>query len=197
MTPFSAFRRSLLLAAMIGVAGTALAQTPPASPPATPPAGAPAAAPAPKVVYFINLKDGQTVTSPFKVQFGLSGMGVAPAGVDKPNTGHHHLLIDTTLSADQMKSAIPMDAQHLHFGGGQTETMVTLPPGKHTLQLEFANWSHIPFDPPVQSAVITVNVQGPEAAKSSTKSSAKSTKSSHGHHARHRHHHHTAEYLQQ
>jgi Domain of unknown function (DUF4399) len=194
MTPFSAFRRSLLLAAMIGVASTALAQTPPASPPATPPAAAPAAPPPPKVVYFINLKDGQTVTSPFKIQFGLSGMGVAPAGVDKPNTGHHHLLIDTTLSADQMKGAIPMDAQHLHFGGGQTETMVTLPPGKHTLQLELANWSHIPFDPPVQSPVITVNVQGPEAAKSSTKSSAKST---HAHHAHHRHHRHTAEYMQQ
>lgn len=74
-------------------------------------------------VYFINLKDGQEVTSPFLVQFGLSGMGVAPAGVEKPNTGHHHLLIDTSLSGDALKQPIPMDDTHRHFGNGQTEAM--------------------------------------------------------------------------
>ena len=110
-------------------------------------------------VYFINLKDGQTVTSPFLIQFGLSGMGIAPAGVDKPNTGHHHLLIDTTLSGDQLKQPIPMDDTHRHFGAGQTEATITLPPGKHTLQLVLGDWSHIPHVPPVMSPVITVTVK--------------------------------------
>ena len=86
---------------------------------------APAQTPSPNgaKVYFINLKDGQEVTSPFLVQFGLSGMGVAPAGVEKPNTGHHHLLIDATLSGDELKQPIPMDDGHRHFGNGQTEAM--------------------------------------------------------------------------
>jgi len=110
-------------------------------------------------VYFINLKDGDTVTGPFKVQFGLSGMGIAPAGVDKPNTGHHHLLIDTTLSPDELKAPIPADAQHLHFGGGQTEALVTLSPGRHTLQLVLGDWSHVPFEPPIVSPVITITVK--------------------------------------
>jgi Domain of unknown function (DUF4399) len=110
-------------------------------------------------VYIINLKNGAKVKSPFLVQFGLSGMGVAPAGVDKPNTGHHHLLIDTTLKGDELKTAIPADDKHKHFGAGQTEATVTLPKGKHTLQLMFADWSHIPFTPPVMSQVITVTVQ--------------------------------------
>jgi len=110
-------------------------------------------------VYFINLKNGAKVKSPFLVQFGLSGMGVAPAGVEKPNTGHHHLLIDTTLTAEQMKTPIPADDTHKHFGGGQTETMVTLPKGKHTLQLVLGDWTHIPHVPPVLSQSITVTVQ--------------------------------------
>ncbi len=144
MIPYSAFRRSLLLAVMIGIPAVALGET------AAPPGAA---------VYFINLKDGDTVTSPFKVQFGLTGMGIAPAGVDKPKTGHHHLIIDATLSPEEMKQPIPADAKHVHFGGGQTETMVTLPPGKHTLQLVLGDWSHIPFDPPIMSPVITVTVK--------------------------------------
>jgi hypothetical protein len=110
-------------------------------------------------VYIINLKDGQKVKSPFLVQFGLSGMGVAPAGVEKPNTGHHHLLIDATLTPEQMKGALLNDDKHRHFGGGQTEAMITLPKGKHTLQLVFADWSHIPFNPPVMSKVITITVR--------------------------------------
>ena len=110
-------------------------------------------------VYFINLKDGAEVTSPFLVQFGLSGMGVAPAGVEKPNTGHHHLLIDTKLTDEQMKEPIPADDTHKHFGGGQTEAMVTLPPGQHTLQLMLADWSHIPHSPPVMSEPITITVK--------------------------------------
>jgi hypothetical protein len=116
------------------------------------------ASPAGASVYFINLKDGDAVTSPFRVQFGLTGMGIAPAGVEKPNTGHHHLFIDTTLSDDQLKTPIPSDAQHLHFGGGQTEATVTLPPGTHTLQLVLGDWSHVPHVPPVASQVIKVTV---------------------------------------
>jgi hypothetical protein len=115
--------------------------------------------PAGAKVYFINLKDGDTVSSPFLVQFGLSGMGVAPAGVEKPNTGHHHLLIDTTMTDEQMKEPIPVDDTHKHFGGGQTEAMVTLPEGKHTLQLLLADWTHIPHVPPVISEPITITVR--------------------------------------
>ena len=109
--------------------------------------------------YFINLKDGDTVKSPFLVQFGLSGMGVAPAGVEKPNTGHHHLLIDATLSPEQLKQPIPADDHHLHFGGGQTETMVTLPEGTQTLQIVLGDWTHIPHVPPVMSNTISITVR--------------------------------------
>ena len=96
-------------------------------------------APANAKVYFVNLKDGATVKSPVKVVFGLSGMGVAPAGIEKAKTGHHHLLIDRPAlgkgpdGADELSANIPADENHKHFGGGQTETMLTLKPGKHTL----------------------------------------------------------------
>jgi uncharacterized protein DUF4399 len=146
---------ALAVLGVLAIAGSnaASAQTPA-------PAPAPAAAtPAPAKVYIINLKDGAKVKSPFLVQFGLSGMGVAPAGVEKPNTGHHHLLIDTTLTADEMKSPIPNDEKHKHFGGGQTEVMVTLPKGKHTLQLVMGDWTHIPQVPPVMSKPITITVR--------------------------------------
>jgi hypothetical protein len=133
-----------IVCATLWAAGPTLAQTP--SPPGA-------------KVYIINLKDGDTVTSPFKVQFGLTGMGVAPAGVEKPNTGHHHLIIDTTLTPDELKAPIASDAKHIHFGGGQTEAMVTLPPGKHTLQLVLGDWSHIPHVPPVMSTPITITVK--------------------------------------
>jgi hypothetical protein len=111
-------------------------------------------------VYFINLKDGDEVANPVKIQFGLSGMGVAPAGVeDKKNTGHHHLLIDTTLEGEALNEPIPADDQHRHFGGGQTETSIDLPAGTHTLQLVLADWSHIPHNPPVVSEKITITVK--------------------------------------
>ena len=117
------------------------------------------AAPANAMVYFINVKDGDTVKSPFKIQFGLSGMGVAPAGIEMPNTGHHHLLVDATLAPEQAKEPIPADEHHLHFGGGQTETTLTLPPGRHTLQLVLGDWLHVPFNPPIVSPAITVEVK--------------------------------------
>jgi hypothetical protein len=123
------------------------------------PAAAQTPSPEGAKVYFINLKDGAEVDSPFLVQFGLSGMGVAPAGVEKPNTGHHHLLIDAKLTPEQLKEPIPADDNHKHFGGGQTEAMVTLPKGQHTLQLVLADWTHIPHVPPVMSEPITITVR--------------------------------------
>jgi len=111
-------------------------------------------------VYFIDLKDGDTVSSPVTIKFGLSGMGVAPAGVDdKPNTGHHHLIINETIEGDELNEPIPADDNHKHFGGGQTETTVDLPAGTHTLQLVLGDWSHIPHNPPVMSDKITVTVK--------------------------------------
>jgi hypothetical protein len=128
-------------------------------------ASAQSVAPAGAHAYFVNLHDGQTVTSPFKVVFGLTpNMGVAPSGVEKANVGHHHLLIDTKLTAGEMTESITVDEQHVHFGKGQTETTVTLPPGKHTLQLVLGDWSHIPFNPSVQSDVITVTVKADTAS---------------------------------
>jgi len=108
--------------------------------------------------YFISPKDGETVKSPFTVRFGLKGMGVAPAGLFKENTGHHHIFIDVNQLPD-LKGPIPKDSQHLHFGGGETETTLTLPEGKHTLQLLVGDLAHIPHEPPVLSEKITITVQ--------------------------------------
>ena len=107
-------------------------------------------------VYIISPKDGDTVCETFTVKFGLREMGVAPAGIDKENTGHHHLLIDAkTLPAmDQ-----PMGKDVKHFGGGQTEATITLPKGKHTLQLVLGNYLHIPHNPPIVSKKITITVE--------------------------------------
>ena len=111
-------------------------------------------------VYFISPPNGATVSSPVMVQFGLSGMGVAPAGVEKENTGHHHLLVDAPLpEGAALNEAIAKDEQHLHFGGGQTEAMIALPPGQHTLQLLLGDHNHIPHKTPVASAPITITVQ--------------------------------------
>jgi hypothetical protein len=116
-------------------------------------------APADAKVYFINIKDGDTVTSPVTIRFGLSGMGIAPAGTEVENTGHHHLIIDEKMEGEAMNEAIPVDEHHMHFGKGQTEATVTLPKGKHTLQLLLGDWSHVPHKSPVMSDVITVNVE--------------------------------------
>jgi uncharacterized protein DUF4399 len=108
-------------------------------------------------VYIISPKNGATVHNPVRVQFGLKGMGIAPAGVKSDNTGHHHLLIDTDPPAD-LGAALPASDKMVHFGKGQTETTLTLPPGKHTLQLLFADQNHVPFQPPVISPKITITV---------------------------------------
>jgi hypothetical protein len=113
--------------------------------------------PAGASVYIISPKDGAKVSSPFVVEFGLKGMGVAPAGVKIENTGHHHLLIDTDAPAD-LSAPLPSSDKVMHFGKGQTQTTLTLPPGKHTLQLLLGDNSHVPHNPPVISKKITVTV---------------------------------------
>lgn len=111
-------------------------------------------------VYFISPADGATVKSPVHVVFGLMGLGVAPAGTEKPHTGHHHLLIDTELPAGEaLDEPIPADAHHIHFGGGQTETTVELAPGTHTLQLVVGDANHVPHNPPLASKKITITVE--------------------------------------
>ena len=108
-------------------------------------------------VYFINIKNGDILKSPFLVQFGLVGKGVAPAGVDRKNTGHHHLLINVDKIDYNMP--IPSSAQHLHFGLGQTETNLDLPSGKHILQLVLGDKYHVPHQPPLMSQKIEVTVE--------------------------------------
>jgi Domain of unknown function (DUF4399) len=137
---------TVLAATMLGLAVVGLAEATTSAPGAK--------------VYFINLKNGDTVTSPFLVQFGLSGMGISPAGVEnQPLTGHHHLLVGTKLTDEELKGAIPVDAKHLHFGKGQTETTLTLAPGTYTLQLVLGDWSHVPHDQPLMSEIITITVK--------------------------------------
>ncbi len=116
------------------------------------------AAPANAKLYFISPKDGERIKGPVTVRFGLSNMGVAPAGIDQTNTGHHHLLIDlATLPA--LDQPLPATDQIKHFGGGQTETTLTLSPGKHTLQLLLGDKLHIPHQPAVLSDQITITVE--------------------------------------
>ncbi len=116
-------------------------------------------------VYFVNLEDGATVASPVKVIFGLSNMGVAPAGTEKENTGHHHILINRAPfgegpdDAEMIENGLPADENHVHFGGGQTEVTLDLPAGTHTLQLVLGDQFHVPHDPPVITEVITITVE--------------------------------------
>lgn len=115
------------------------------------------ASPEEPVLYFISPADGAEVNNPVTVRFGLKNMGVAPAGVNVPNTGHHHLLIDTELP--DLTQPVPKDEHHRHFGGGQTETTIELSPGRHTLQLLLGDYQHIPHNPPVVSKRITIFVK--------------------------------------
>ena len=114
--------------------------------------------PAGAEVYIVSPKNGAKVKSPVTVVFGLKGMGIAPAGIKFDNTGHHHLLIDSELPAD-LSQPLAANEKSVHFGKGQTETSVTLPPGKHTLQLVLGDSLHIPHDPAVYSKQITITVE--------------------------------------
>jgi hypothetical protein len=156
MTPqarlFSTRRMTLgafAVAALLGAAALQ-AQTPQQVPRTPAPAGAKA--------YFIAPADGATIRGPVRVVMGLSGMGVAPAGVAIPNTGHHHVLVNAPANIDLSK-ALPADDTHRHFGVGQTEAVLNLPPGRHTLRLVLGDANHVPHDPPVTSETITITVQ--------------------------------------
>jgi len=144
-------KRILLALALTGLAGAALAADAPASLPVTP-------APSGAEVYIISPANGATVGQEVTVRFGLKGMGVAPAGVAKEHTGHHHLLVDVK-ELPAAGQPIPKDDNHIHFGGGQTETTLKLKPGTHTLQLELGDQNHVPFDPAVVSKKITIHVK--------------------------------------
>ncbi|MEL6579962.1 MAG: DUF4399 domain-containing protein [Cyanobacteria bacterium J06621_12] len=115
-------------------------------------------APADAQAYIVEPSDGATVPETFAVEFGLSGMELAPAGVDKPNTGHHHLLIDLA-ELPELDTSLPATEQIRHFGKAQTETELTLEPGEHTLRLVLGNYLHVPHDNPVISEPITITVQ--------------------------------------
>jgi hypothetical protein len=108
-------------------------------------------------VYIISPQNGAKLRGPVRVQFGLKGMGVAPAGVKFDNTGHHHLLVDADVP-DNLSLPLPSSQKILHFGKGDTETTLNLPPGTHTLQLVFADRNHVPHDPALISAKITITV---------------------------------------
>ena len=129
------------------------------STPSTPDAAKSGRTAAPKDVYlYVGWpNDGEVVRGRFKVWFGLRNFGVAPAGVRKDNTGHHHLLVDADLPP--MDEPIPNNRNYLHFGKGQTETYLELPPGRHTLQLLMGDAEHIPHDPPILSKKITITVR--------------------------------------
>ena len=104
----------------------------------------------------VSPQDGDTVPQEFTVVFGLTGMGIAPAGVEREGTGHHHLLVDASELPPQ---DLPMGSPPIHFGGGQTETVLTLEPGEHTLQLIMGDYLHIPHSPPITSEMITITVE--------------------------------------
>ena len=164
-------RRMLWLSAiasgLIATGAAAQGTNPPSGQAAPAPAAGtsnPPRTPAPHDAYvYIGWPlDGATVGPKFKVWFGTRNFGIAPAGVQKANTGHHHLLIDVPLPP--LDQPIPNDHNHLHFGLGQTETVVELPPGKHTLQLLVGDADHVPHDPPVMSRRITIYVRGGRAS---------------------------------
>jgi hypothetical protein len=116
-------------------------------------------------VYFIDLEDGATVTSPVLVRMGVNGMGVAPAGTEKEGTGHHHILLNRPAmgegedGAEEWTYGVAADDNHIHYGGGQTETTLDLEPGTHTLQMVFGDMNHVPFGPQMVTEVITITVE--------------------------------------
>jgi hypothetical protein len=132
-----------LLIGLIAVAAAVLPRTP---------------APAGARLYIIEPQEGAVVASPVTVRFGLSGMGVAPAGVEKEATGHHHLLIDVA-QMPALDQPLPATDHIVHFGGGQTEATIELAAGQHTLQLVLGDMSHVPHEPPVISAKIIITVE--------------------------------------
>jgi hypothetical protein len=149
----SSFRFAILAAACAASCSLALVAAADSPPVELPRVEAPQGA----EVYIVSPKDGATVASPVTVIFGLRGMGVAPAGVDLPNTGHHHIVIDAP--TPNLDVPIPTDEHHRHFGGGQTEVTLDLSPGQHTLQLVLGDRNHVPHKNAVVSKAITITVK--------------------------------------
>ena len=152
------------LALAVSACGRQQAEAPVAEPEAaaeaataTQPGIALTASPDSAAVFFITPSDGDTVSSPISIEFGIRAMEVVAAGVDKPDSGHHHLLIDTGLPPAGLP--IPADDQHVHFGDGSTSTKIELALGQHTLRLLLGDHRHIPHDPPVASEPITITVE--------------------------------------
>jgi hypothetical protein len=108
-------------------------------------------------VFFITPADGETVANPISIEFGIAGMDVVKAGNNQPHSGHHHLLIDTELP--DLGLPIPADEHHVHFGDGSVSTQISLPPGEHKLQMLLGDHLHIPHNPPLTSAQITITVE--------------------------------------
>ncbi len=116
--------------------------------------------PAGAKVFFVEPKDGAEISGPVKVVMGVEGIEIAPAGTQTPHTGHHHILIDADApKGEKAEEPLPADANHKHFGKGQTETTLTLAPGAHTLQLVVGDGNHVPHDPPLESDKITITVK--------------------------------------
>ena len=136
---------------LMGLGVALLATTAFAQEPSAPAAGA--------EVYIVSPADGAKLHGPVTVRFGLKGMGIAPAGVKFDGTGHHHLLIDTDVSELKLDAPLPATDKIVHFGKGQTETSLTLTPGRHTLELIFADYQHLSFTPPLHSKKITITVE--------------------------------------
>lgn len=147
--PLAALRCTLLLAGAAAASAVALAQQPAGMPRSPSPPGA--------SVFIVRPADGEQVSSPVRVVFGMKGMEVAPAGTNTPGTGHYHLIIDSPPPA--AGEPIAKDDKHIHYGKGQTEATVTLSPGRHTLQVVLGDGNHVPHDPPVMSQPITVYVK--------------------------------------
>lgn len=116
-------------------------------------------APEDAAVYIVSPVDGATVSNPVTVIFGLEGMGIAPAGIEASDTGHHHLLINVDPATVPLTDGIPADDMHIHFGGGQTQATLDLPAGTHTLALILGDHFHVPHDPPIYSEMITITVE--------------------------------------
>ena len=136
------------------VPASAIADHPAASAPVAMPR---TASPEGASVFFINPADGETVSSPVSIEFGIEGMSVVAAGTDQPHSGHHHLLVDTGLP--ELAMPIPADSNHIHFGDASTSTELSLEPGEYTLQLLLGDYLHIPHDPPLVSQRIAITVE--------------------------------------
>jgi hypothetical protein len=145
----------LLLAATLCACSNPDEATTTAAPAAAPAETSAPAAPAGRV-FIVSPTDGAEVTSPVTVSFGIEGFSVAPAGTYEAATGHHHLIIDAPLP--ELDMPVPADANHIHFGKGQTTTTLELEPGEHTLQLLLADGNHVPHEPPLYSPVVTITV---------------------------------------